>query len=96
MRWPPSWATSALSGSRWTAADNAVTLETFQAKESDGDLAAWFDQRKDSTPERKVTYKLLRPDFFVVTGEAGKTTFYTRMARGVVNGAGTLRGYTLT
>ena len=84
------------SGSRWTAADNAVTLETFQAKESDGDLAAWFDQRKDSTPERKVTYKLLRPDFFVVTGEAGKTTFYTRMARGVVNGAGTLRGYTLT
>ena len=84
------------SGSRWSAADNAVTLDTFQAKESDGDLQAWFDQRKESTPERKVTYKLLRPDFFVISGEAGKNTFYTRMARGVVNGAGALRGYTLS
>ena len=83
------------TGSRWTAADNAVTLETFQAKESDGDLQAWYDQRKDSTPERKVTYKLLRPDFFVISGEIGKNTFYTRMARGAVNGAGVLRGYTL-
>ncbi len=83
------------AGSRWSAADDAVSLETAQSKESDGDLAKLFDKLKDSTPERRVVYKLLRPDFFVVTGETGKNAYYTRMARGVVNGAGFLRGYTL-
>ncbi len=31
-------------------------------------------------PGRKVTYKLLRPDFFVITGESGTNSFYVRYA----------------
>lgn len=84
------------AGSRWSAADDAVAFESAQSKESDGALPAMFDKLKDSSPARRVTYKLLRPDFFVVSGEAGGATFYTRAARGTVNGAAMLRGYTLT
>ena len=33
-------------------------------------------------PGRKITYKLLRPDFFVVTGETATGRFYRRLAAG--------------
>ena len=84
------------SGSRWVSSDGALSLETEQGRESAADLIARFDQLKDTTPARRVTYKLLRPDFLVVTGDTGKSVFYTRLSRGVVDGVAILRGYTFT
>jgi hypothetical protein len=42
-----------------------------------------------------VTYGILRSDFFVVSGEDQRGMFYTRAARGEVNGKSVTRGYTL-
>lgn len=82
------------SGSRWTSPDGAMSLETSAAPEAEGDLPGLFARLTEPTPNRRVTYKLLRPDFLVVSGEAGKSTFYTRAARGAANGAPTIRSYT--
>src|SRR5262249_9850074 len=46
-------------------------------------------------PGRKVAYKLLRPDFFVVVGEASGSAFYRRMAVTEHEGAKVLTGYLL-
>ncbi len=51
---------------------------------------------RSETAQRKVTYKVLRPDFFVVVGESAGTIFYTRFARGEQAGEKMLAGYTLT
>jgi len=79
------------NGSRWTSADGAVTLETANAA---GDAAALPQafERIMAIPGRKVTYKLLRPEFFVIAGEAGPRSFYTRFAPGT----GRLVGYTIS
>lgn len=79
-------------GVRYGAPDGSASLETFALPPADGDLPAAFDRLKADQPGRKVGYKLLRPDFLVVTGEAAGQTFYTRVAKG---GEG-LRGYTLS
>ena len=46
-----------------------------------------FDRLKADAPGRHVTYKILRPDFLVVSGATPSGIFYTRMARGTVNDA---------
>ncbi len=83
------------AGSRWSSADGAMSVETMTMNPTDGDLQAQFDKLKDSTAARKVTYKILRDDFLVVSGEAGPNAFYTRMARDGLNGSTGLRGYSL-
>ena len=82
------------SGTRYAAPDNSASLETFAQPLAEGDLAATFDRMKADAPGRKVVYKLLRPDFFVVSGEDGGQSFYTRFAH--APGATGLRGYTLS
>jgi peptidoglycan hydrolase-like protein with peptidoglycan-binding domain len=47
-------------------------------------------------PGRKVTYKVSRPDFFVVTGQTATNTFYTRVALGMHGGNYALHGFTVT
>ncbi|MDF2119817.1 peptidoglycan-binding protein [Roseiarcaceae bacterium H3SJ34-1] len=83
------------AGSKWFTADGSASLDTFQNPESQGDLPALFDNLRADAPGRRVTYRVLRPDFFVLTGEEQDRIFYTRAARGSVNGVATVRGYTL-
>jgi peptidoglycan hydrolase-like protein with peptidoglycan-binding domain len=81
-------------GTIWEAADGSASLRTDAASEAD--LAALYARTLAAFPGGRPTYKVLRPDFFVLTGEdAGRTTF-TRYGRGVVNGQSVLRGFTLT
>jgi len=84
------------AGSKWFTADGAASLDTFQSPESQGDLQALFDNLRADAPGRRVTYRVLRPDFFVLTGEEQDRHFYTRAVRGSVNGVATIRGYTLS
>ncbi len=88
--------TDGKSGSRWTSADGAIGAETAMSKESDGDLPSLFDKLKDTTPARRVTYRILRPDFLVVSGVAAGKAFYTRMTRGAADGGPEIRSFTLT
>ena len=88
--------TDAKTGTRYAAADGAATLETVASTAGEADLSATFDRLTADAPGHHVTYKILRPDFLVVSGTTAGGTFYTRMARGAVNDAAELRGYTLT
>lgn len=79
-------------GSRFQSADGRVTLETIVLQPPET-LQALHDRAVAPGPAgRKITYKLLRPDFFVVTGETEKGKFYRRMALGP---DGKLRGFAI-
>ncbi|CAH1657845.1 conserved exported hypothetical protein [Hyphomicrobiales bacterium] len=79
-------------GSRWQSVDEKVTLDT-SASPPGEDLAALFEKATAVNPNspRKITYKLLRPDFFVVTGETPTGRFYRRLAAGPQG----LRGFSI-
>jgi peptidoglycan hydrolase-like protein with peptidoglycan-binding domain len=66
------------TGTRWASADNAISLET--GVENGTPLAALFDRFNAPAPNRKVTYKLLRPDWFVVTADTAGQRTYVRYA----------------
>ena len=81
------------SGSRWQSADGKVTLDT-SATPPGETLEAVYEKATAPTPNnpgRKITYKLLRPDFFVVTGETPTGKFYRRLATGPAG----LRGFSI-
>jgi len=79
-------------GSRWQSADEKVTLDTSTSPPGE-DLAALFEKATAVSPNspRKITYKLLRPDFFVVTGETPTGRFYRRLSAGPQG----LRGFSI-
>jgi hypothetical protein len=64
-------------GAKWSNADASISVETAKGTGTAADLSAAFD-RFLALPDRKVTYKLLKPDFFVITGENGADSFYVR------------------
>ena len=80
-------------GSRWQSADQKVTLDTSTTPPGGEDLAAIFEKAITVSPNspRKITYKLLRPDFFVVTGETPTGRFYRRLSAGPQG----LRGFSI-
>ena len=81
------------SGSRWQSEDGKVTLDT-SAVPAGETLEAVFEKATAPTPNnptRKITYKLLRPDFFVITGETPTGKFYRRLAAGPAG----LRGFSI-
>lgn len=61
--------TSQPGGTRWQSADGRITLETKSYPPGETGLEAIFARITAPTPERRVSYKLLRPDFLVVTAE---------------------------
>ncbi|MBK9083262.1 MAG: peptidoglycan-binding protein [Rhizobiales bacterium] len=84
------------AGARYASADGQIALDTAVIPVAEIDLPALFDRLKTESPTRKVTYKLARPDWVVVSGEAAGKRFYTRFAKGAdAAGAPVLRGYTV-
>jgi hypothetical protein len=82
---------AAPSGGRWQSEDGRVTLDTSTATGGDT-LEGLFERATSATVAgRKITYKLLRPDFFVVTGETATGRFYRRLSAG----PGGLRGFSI-
>ncbi len=80
-------------GSRWQSVDQKITLDTSTTPPGGEDLAAIFEKAIAVNPNspRKITYKLLRPDFFVVTGETPGGRFYRRLSAGPQG----LRGFSI-
>lgn len=79
-------------GTRWQSSDGRVTLDTTSSPPGGTDLDALFERATTVTPERKVTYKVKKPDFLVVTGETPTGRFYIRHAAG----ADGIRGFTMS
>src|SRR4051794_1119279 len=79
-------------GSRWQSPDGKITLDTRVFKDGETDLPALYERNLAiQSPGRQVAYKVLRPDFFVVSGETAGGKFYTRYA----SGPGGIRGFSL-
>jgi peptidoglycan hydrolase-like protein with peptidoglycan-binding domain len=79
-------------GSRWQSADQKITLDTRAIPAGETDLPTLYERNLAiQTPGRQVTYKVLRPDFFVISGETPTGKFYMRYA----SGPGGLRGFSL-
>jgi len=77
-------------GSRWASARGEIQVETFRIGTPGTTLQAIYElQRK--VPERKISYNLTRPDFFVISGLQGLKKFYVRGAYK----DGQVRGFTI-
>lgn len=88
-------ASRAASASRYASKDGRVTLDLAVVDGADMDLPRLFDRLKTESPTRRVTYKVARPTFIVVSGEASGRKFFTRFAQGVdAQGKPALRGFT--
>ncbi|KRE24645.1 hypothetical protein ASE66_05310 [Bosea sp. Root483D1] len=79
----PKREATAAGGSRWQSADGKVTLDVSTGPATEP-LQAIFDRAIAVNPniQRKVTYKLLQPSFFVVAGETPTGKFFRRQALG--------------
>jgi hypothetical protein len=69
--------------------DGAITLQLTSMPPAQA-FDELFERLRQDGPGRKVTYRLKRPDWFVISGEEGGRRFYTRLAQG----PGAIRGYT--
>jgi peptidoglycan hydrolase-like protein with peptidoglycan-binding domain len=83
-------ATGIAGGSRWTSARGEVQIETFRIAAPGTTLQASFEAQQ-KVAERKVSYRLLRPDFFIVSGLQGLKKVYVRGAFK----DGEVRGFTI-
>jgi hypothetical protein len=78
--------------SRWQDDKGQITVDLSLGKPDD-DLAQLFERgTATNVPGRKITYKLLRPDFFVISGETQTGKFYRRLEKGA---DGALRGFSI-
>ena len=80
-------------GTRWQSADGRLTLESRSFPAGSTDLEALFARATAPLADRKVTYKLKRPDFIVVTGETASGRSYLRYAAGPAGIRGFAIGY---
>ena len=89
----PKQSVNPTEGSRWQSANDRVTLDTRSAP-PDGTLQTLYDRSTAiQSPGRVVSYKVLRPDFFVVAGEMAGGKFYTRYGSGPEGVRGFSIGY---
>ncbi len=66
------------------------------ASDADTDLAALYARLSAATPTRKITYKAIKPDaFLVVSGQDGAFKFYTRFDKNPTANP-PIRGFTFT
>lgn len=92
MRLLSKQSVNANGGNRWQSPDDKITLDTRRISPGETDLQSYYQRvLAVQSPGRKVTYKIIRPDFFVVTGETQTGKFYTRYAAGPDG----LRGFSL-
>jgi hypothetical protein len=88
--------TSTTNGTKWQSATGSLSLETVVLDAHDRTLLALFNELAATKPPRKITYQFMRPDWFVLSGEAADRKFYIRYAQGTANGKSELRGFTWT
>ena len=84
-------------GTRYAAPDASAVVDTTGRVASPGGLDDMLARLTRDAPGRRITYKLAKPDFIVVSGEVGDRKFYSRYAIGMPTGDGpAIRGFTLS
>ena len=83
----------AAGGARIMKADGSITLDLASVSGAAADLPAMYAKLIADAPGRRIAVKLIRPDFFVASGEEAGQKFYARFAK---SPAGLARGFTLT
>jgi peptidoglycan hydrolase-like protein with peptidoglycan-binding domain len=78
------------NGSRWTSGSSDAQIETFRIAAPGTTLAAVYEAQR-TTPERTLSYSIIRSDFFVVSGTQGDRKLYIR---GQTNGV-EVRGFSI-
>ncbi|MGD0719758.1 MAG: peptidoglycan-binding domain-containing protein [Roseiarcus sp.] len=68
-------------GVRLTNGDGSITLELSSALGDEARLGAMFAALTAEAPGRRITLKISRPDFFVVSGEEAGRKFYQRAVK---------------
>jgi Putative peptidoglycan binding domain len=68
-------------GVRLMKADGSITLDLSSISGSDAKMRMLYAALIADAPGRKITLKVDRPDFFVVSGEEAGRKFYERMAK---------------
>lgn len=78
--------------SRWQDDNEQITLDLSIGKPED-DLVQLFERgTATNVAGRKITYKLQKPEFFVISGETATGKFYRRLEKG---SDGVLRGFSI-
>jgi peptidoglycan hydrolase-like protein with peptidoglycan-binding domain len=89
----PKQSANPSGGGRWQNAEGTITLD-IRVAPPDATLQALFERNVAiQTPGRMVTYKVLRPDFFVIAGETPAGKFYMRYSAGATGIRGFSIGY---
>ena len=85
-------------GVRLMKADGSVVLDLSSFAGGDAKMGVLFAALTADAPGKKITLKLSRPDFFVVSGEEGGRKFYQRMAKAPAGwpDPATIRGFRLS
>jgi hypothetical protein len=78
------------SGGHWQSAHGEISLDVFRQPAPATIPAVHLIEMKN--PGRKVTYNVVKPDFFVISGTQGLKKFYMRAQAG----NGEVRGFLLT
>lgn len=68
---------SDVNGTKWSSATGAIQAELSRRKEAGATTTTVADKEKKAA-DRKVTYSVVKPDFFVLAGIQGLKKFYIR------------------
>ena len=69
------------SGARLMKADGSVTLDLTNTSGGEAALAKLYATRTADAPDRKIAFKINRPDYFVISGEENGRKIYERVAK---------------
>jgi hypothetical protein len=85
------------AGSRLAKTDGSISLDLASFRSADVDLATLYARLSADQPGRKLTLKLSRPDFFVLSWEEAGRKIYSRYARAPASAPDSeaIRGFTL-
>jgi S1-C subfamily serine protease len=67
----------ATSGTRWSSQQGQLQIETFRI-DTGATLEGVFERQKKDPPQRRVTFNVLRPDSFALSGTQGLKKFFVR------------------
>jgi len=67
----------------WNSPQDTIQIRLVDRREPGATMATLAEREKRATPDRKVTYATVKPDFFVLSGTQGLKKFYVR---GVLRG----------
>jgi hypothetical protein len=85
--------TAGKNGPKLASLNENVTVDVLRFPAEAESFEALFDRLKAERPGRKVTYSLLRPEFFVITGSVDGKSFYMRFLRTEADSRGFIVGW---